>query len=69
LTHSVTSCSKRRIFTGGNGGNGGLVPAKRSGDGASRGFIQGSFKEFKVEPMSGSKIPPIDTLCDLLFKI
>jgi hypothetical protein len=33
-----------------------------------RGFIHGSFKEFEVEPMGGSKIPPIDLLCVLLFK-
>jgi hypothetical protein len=61
LAPSVTSCSKilkRRVFTGGNRGNGG----------ASRWFIHSSFKEFEVEPMSGSKIPPIGPLRYLLFK-
>jgi hypothetical protein len=49
---------KKKVLTGGNRGNGG----------AARWFIHSSFKEFEVEPMSGSKIPPIGTLRYLLFK-
>jgi hypothetical protein len=39
---------------------------RRGSGGASRWFIHSSFKEFEVEPMAGSKIPPIDPLRLLL---
>jgi hypothetical protein len=62
LAPSVTSCSKifkSRVF---------LQEETEKTEEHSRGFIHSSFKEFEVEPMAGSKIPPIGPLRYLLFK-
>jgi hypothetical protein len=50
---------KQKNFTGGNRGNGG----------ASRCLILGSFEGLKTWSMTRLKIPPIDPLRLLLFKI